>query len=38
MKPEYERQIEAGDGGDQEGLDRERALARIEGRQCGGAG
>ena len=30
VRAEYERQIEAGDGGDQEGLDGERALARIE--------
>jgi len=30
VKAEYERQIEAGDGGGQEGLDGERALARIE--------
>jgi len=30
VKAEYERQIKAEDGGDQEGLDGERALARIE--------
>jgi len=30
VKAEYERQIEAGDDRDQEGLDGEQALARIE--------
>ena len=30
VKTEYERQIEAEDGVDQEGLDGERALARIK--------